>query len=369
MELINVKSDVFYKEFCQAYHCNPGKDELEETINNHKEEDTKLDNDKIGYYGNFDKKEDEYKENGILLERCKQVLEIVDLYYPKLRIDTIPIAKGLKILTKEHQKHSLITKQLHGIVDFIEDYILHEKLNIKTDDECFIYDYYEFNKQEAPYDFEDLNDKELNKMCLSLPPAIIPKPKFDLERIRKRLLLKFKWKYTEDDILDAVCREVGWRKAKRDITIYKERRKGVFIKDLMKTYNLDKGSISRIDIKVRGKVNYLKGHLFEQEYKKYLESLKLYDKVVWDGASGKPDIVCYKENTNQADVYSLKCLKITKKAYHILKKDLAPEYKMAFDLSFSYKIVNLFLVVFNYVNNSIKTIPLDWKNPKNVVIK
>lgn len=369
MELINEKSDVFYREFYKAYHCNSKGDDLEEAFNSSKEIDTMLDNDRISYYGNFDKKGEEYTENGIYLERCKQVLEIVDLYYHNLIIDTICIAKGLKILTKEHKKHSLITEQLHEIIDFIEGRILHEKLNLKNEDECFIYNYNEFNKKEAPYDYEALNDKELNEICISLPSNTISKPIFDLERIRKRLQLKFKWKYSEDDILEAVRREVGWRNAKRDITIYKERRKGVFIKDLMETYNLNKSSISKIDIKVRGKVNYLKGHLFEQEYRKYLDNLKFYDKVELIGTSGQPDIICYKEDENRVDVFSLKSLTITKKQYFISKKELAPEYKVAYDLSFSYKTINLFLVVFNYVNNSIKTIPLDWKKPANVVIK
>lgn len=374
------KNDGFYEEFCQAYyenrelvelleilyypykkHCENieestikdiifGIDEednliidknitIEALIDYHKEHDCFEDEYESCRYskGNnktFEEKRlYEYNLTGIFLDRCIKIIELISSYHPELNKYTKPVKIGLEILDKEYKKGLLITIQLQEVMYFIEDIIFKEKLNISK----FIYS--------------------------------IGRHKFNLKEIEESLQLKFKWKYTEDDIIDAVRNEVNWRDAERDITIYKERKKGVLIKNLMKTYNLDKGSISRIAKKVEGKVNYLKGHLFEEEYKKYLKSLKIYDKVDNIGTSGEPDILCHKEDTNQLDVYSLKMLKITKQSYFISKNELAPEYKIAYDQSFSYKTINLFLVVFNYLNNEVITIPLDWKNPKDVIIK
>ena len=331
MELTNIKPDLFYETFCGTYYAPIDKQELELAINEHIEQDKWFEDNEFDVFDTFDNKVKEYEQIGVLLKRCNQVLSLIELYRPEVIKKHANVIEGLKILTKTYQEKHLITRQLYEIIGFIVEVILQQQLKV------------------------DLYKDDITH-------------EFNLDKIKKHIKSTFKWNYTKEDIFNVVRNEANWLDIERDIAIYKERKKGVFIKELEKIYNLDKSTISVITKKVRGKINYIKGHLFEHEYKKHLESLNIYDKVDNIGSSGQPDILCYRENINQLDVYSLKMLKIKRKTHFIPKNELIPEYKIAYENSLSYDTVNLFLVVFNYENDNIETIPLDWKNPTNVTV-
>jgi len=189
----------------------------------------------------------------------------------------------------------------------------------------------------------------------------------DLKKRDKKQEEKFSFKYTEDDILKIVKREANFKKFDRDVEIYHKRNEKIFLEDLSKEYNLSLGSISIRYNKILGKINYYKGKLFEKEYFKFLERKKIYDKVDLNGKSGEPDILAYKDD--EIHIFSLKCLQAEKRPYYFSKEELEPEYETAYNFSFKYKKIYLYIVVFNIFNNDLIEMELDFKNPINIVIK
>lgn len=96
--------------------------------------------------------------------------------------------------------------------------------------------------------------------------------------------------------------------------------------------------------KVERAILYYKGKLFEKRCFQYLKELKIYDKVVWEGTSGKYEILAYKNN--DIHIYPLKIIAINKKSQYLTLEDLRPEYKMALDsLHEGYNEIKLYLVV------------------------
>lgn len=181
---------------------------------------------------------------------------------------------------------------------------------------------------------------------------------------------QFTFDYTEEKVLELVRKEVSWRKAniKRNINIYKRRQENKLLEVIGKEFNLDVSSISEIVKKVKGAVLYYKGKLFEKQYSKYLEKSKRFDKIELLGASGQPDIVAHKLEENAIYVFSLKNLSIKKHPYYISNDLLKVEYKYAYENSFIYKKVSLFLVVFNNLDNSVVEIELDFHSPTPIIL-
>ncbi len=197
--------------------------------------------------------------------------------------------------------------------------------------------------------------------------------------IEDRSMIKknsYKYDISEKKIFDTIKNEVKWFKKERDIEIYKEKMKtGRLNEDLGEEYDIDDSTISVILKKVRGAVIHYKGKLFEREYKKYLESLKIYDKVIWDGASGKPDLFAYIEETNAFHLFSLKNYFIKKRPKTIKAKEFKPELEKAYGEHFKknkkggFKEIKVFVVIFDSNINKTEKIELDYLNPESITLR
>ncbi len=180
-------------------------------------------------------------------------------------------------------------------------------------------------------------------------------------------LTDFSFKYNEEEILNLIKRNKKSRISNQEITVYKELKKGVIQTDLALKYNTTQKTISERNSKVRGAFNDKIGILFEEEYAKYLDSLKIYDKVDLIGTSGQPDILCYKENTNEVHIYS--CKTTEKRPHTIRKKYLIQEHETTLKLESNYSKVRLFLPVLIYSENKTYQKELDYRNPTDITIK
>ncbi len=71
--------------------------------------------------------------------------------------------------------------------------------------------------------------------------------------------------------------------------------------------------------KIEGKINRINGKLLEDAFADYLEHLKLFDKVVKNGANGEFDVIAYKGKI--LFVFSLKNIKVDKRHYNKIPVD------------------------------------------------
>ncbi len=187
--------------------------------------------------------------------------------------------------------------------------------------------------------------------------------KFEKSEIKN----KFRFVCSEKEVFDLIRKEVKWRDKERDIEIYKERQKGRLLEDIAEDYKtLQLKAIGNICTKVKGAINRYKGKLFEKRYFQYLESLNIFDKVIWGGSTGEPDIFAFKNN--KLYIFSLKNLKIDRKKFVIRKSDLGPEFKKAYDGLLENDNVFLKLVVFDNLTDNIIEEDLDFRNPEDVII-
>ena len=185
------------------------------------------------------------------------------------------------------------------------------------------------------------------------------------------LFKKFSFDHSEEEILEKVKKESNFKNPKRDFKVYQLREEeNVLIEDVLEKFKdlKAKSAISNIVRKIRSKKAYVKGKLFEKEYFEYLQKLKIYDKVIWDGAPGKPDIVAYFERNQGIHFFSLKTFTYEDTNYIMNKKHILPELKSALESLINHKEVKLYLVVLDCVNNRVNVVDYDFKNPKNVRI-
>ncbi|MBA7492079.1 hypothetical protein ES702_02628 [subsurface metagenome] len=177
----------------------------------------------------------------------------------------------------------------------------------------------------------------------------------------------FEFICSEKEVFDLILKEVKWRDKERDIEIYIEREKGRLLEDIAGDYKtLKLKAIGNICTKVKGAIIRYKGKLFEKHYFQYLRSLNKFDRIVWDGSSGKPDIIAYKNN--DLYIFSLKNLKIDRKKFVIKKQDLEPEFKRAYNGLLENDNIFLKLVVFDNLTDNVIERKLDFRNPKDVII-
>lgn len=195
------------------------------------------------------------------------------------------------------------------------------------------------------------------------------------EEKTKELTHGFEYEYSEVEVIDTIKKEKNWRDNERDFKIYLECKKqknlsgGLTQKEVGESIGQTEYNTSMIIKKVRGEINYYKGKLLERQFFKYLEDRYPKCKVEWYGESGNPDIVVYDTENDGIIIYSLKNLKINKdKSYWIMKDAIKSESKFAYESSFEYKSVVLYLVVLNNTINKVIIKEVDYKNPSNVKI-
>ena len=171
-----------------------------------------------------------------------------------------------------------------------------------------------------------------------------------------------------EEIFKVIREESKWYDINREIEIWEKQNNGILYKDIAKDNDLSIPEISNIVKKVNGAINLYKGKILESKIYNSLKKSGKYKKINLLGGISEPDLIAVK-NDGTFLVLSIKNLKIKKLPYSIKKKELTPEYKKAFELSFKHKKVELYLIVNNNINNIIKVMKLDYKNPKNVIIK
>ena len=270
--------------------------------------------------------------NKLLISRCKEVLSFFNEF---------DINNDIKFCIEQcHnvlENGYLITKQLNEIISCIETIFI-------GDDGKRIEDIGIIMTDEPGY--EDI---------------------YDIKKIKRAFKKDFNFEYSEREVLDLIRKEANWRDIERDIEIYIEREKGRLLEDIAGDYKkLKLKAISNICTKVKGAIIRYKGKLFEKRYSQYLKELNIYDKVVWDGTSGRPDILAFKDN--ELHIFSLKNLQIDRKKYVIKKKDLEPEFKRAYNGLLESDDVFLKLVVFDNLTDKIIERDLDFRNPEDVII-
>lgn len=159
---------------------------------------------------------------------------------------------------------------------------------------------------------------------------------------------QFTFKYSDKDILKTAKNNANFKQPERDFEIYFKVQKGLLYETILKEYPElnDKSGITYTKNKVQGLINDTGGKLFEREYVKHLQTL-YKDKVVHEGASGKPDTYVLIEALNEFHIFSLKKIATN----HLSRKEISPEQKYAFDNRFEYKKIKLFVIAL--INNKI----------------
>ena len=266
--------------------------------------------------------------NKLLLSRCKEVLS---------SFNEFDINNNIKFCIEQcHnvlENGYLITKQLNEIISYIESIFIGDDGKRIEDIDIIMTD--------GP-GYEDVYDIRKNKR-------------------------DFNFEYSEREVLDLIREEVNWRDIERDIEIYIEREKGRLLEDIAGDYKkLKLKAIGNICTKVKGAIIRYKGKLFEKRYFQYLKSLNKFDRVIWDGTSGNPDVFAYKNN--ELHIFSLKNLKIDRKKFVIKKQDLEPEFKKAYNGLLENDDIFLKLVIFDNLTDNIIERKLDFRNPEDVII-
>ena len=180
----------------------------------------------------------------------------------------------------------------------------------------------------------------------------------------------FKDNITEEKVFATIKKEVKWYKTERDIEIFKEHKNGKLIEEIMKERNMGESTVKRAIRQIQGAIYKYKGLLFEKEYFKWLKELKIYDKVILDGASGKPDIYAYDKNKKRLHIFSLKNYAIKKRPFYIKTELFGAELKKAYKehLENNYKEIKVFAVVYDSIANKTERIELDYLNPKDITL-
>lgn len=201
----------------------------------------------------------------------------------------------------------------------------------------------EYAKMELPYDFEFLISYFSDPLTISFESFVL-----DM-----------------DEVIDLIKKNERWQKTDRDLSIYFERQKGRTLQDIADDYGIVYSTVSRIEDKVRGKVNYWKGKIFEDFVKKRLKESRVFIKVIKEAGKGESDIRAYTKN-NELFIYSLKNLKIDRKPYWLItKEELLPELKDAKLCSLDYE-THLILLVYDNHNKAVKQIEIDYNNVENI---
>lgn len=187
---------------------------------------------------------------------------------------------------------------------------------------------------------------------------------------------KFKFSYNEHDLYTLIEKETKWRNYERDFDIHKMRNKGEFLIDIANKYKelANEQAVSRIVVKVAGSINYYKGKMFERACKRSIREdfTKYGTPFANTGGSGESDILLSDEKNETLYIFSIKITETKNISKKYTPTDLRPEIKDAFNFaSFSndWKKIYLILIVFNTKNEQLILKEVDFRNPKDIIIK
>ncbi len=143
---------------------------------------------------------------------------------------------------------------------------------------------------------------------------------------------QFKFKNYQQDLLNFIKPDIGWRNKERDFNIYVKIKKGTLYQEIAEKEEISVQAISQINSKIQNSISNLKGRFYEIEYEKYLKSLNKFKncKVVRDGSPGKPDIIIIDEKNNTMYIFSLKNLELNKNPYCVIVEELKPELQFTY---------------------------------------
>jgi len=188
-----------------------------------------------------------------------------------------------------------------------------------------------------------------------------------MEELEKIELKKYKCSFTEADVFGKIRenKRRKWKDVNRDIRIFKERRKGSIIKAISEEYELSVPRINDIIKKVESSYNHYSGHMFENDFEGYLNSLKIYTSVKKLGEVGESDFICEKGD-DEFHIFALKNINIKKNGYHVDKNTIKREILTALKESVDYDIVRLFTVIHNNTNKKTYQDEINYKNPRSI---
>lgn len=176
------------------------------------------------------------------------------------------------------------------------------------------------------------------------------------------------FKCPEDQTFALIRKNANWRDIERDITIYLERKKGLYLKELEQKFGIKFKAISKILQKVQGAVNYYQGKIFEDFVYKKLKRSGLYKEVRKEAGKGESDILAYSKDDKELYIFSLKNLKIDHDPYWLTIEELRPELERAKLCELDHDNVHLILLVFDNYDNISKQIQIDYNNTQNIDI-
>lgn len=275
-------------------------------------------------------------------------------------IDKSSYDKDLQILLEECKKYKIRSKiDIRSQIDIYNkqfDPVLESEKMIKGDSSYMttliteLKQYLTGKKKLKPID-ATFSDEDLNKFFNDLQSVPYPIEYKDAD-VYKKMPKNKKEKYL------------------RNFEIYKKRQNGKTGVELSLEYNLKPNTISSIYWRTLGSFSSTKGHLFEKDFKGDLENSKLFGKVILDGTSGAPDIVCQNDESMRLHVFSLKCLQFKNNSIKILKEELKPEREYIRENLFYFEKHDIFMhvIVLNNQTNEVYVIPYDYKEGKNVII-
>jgi len=216
--------------------------------------------------------------------------------------------------------------------------------------------------------YEDLDDSEEDKLFEKIWNKLMEKVEaVDFSDVETKAMEIFKEENKDDELTE------------RNLRIYSQRN-FLNVQEQVKNENLSPNSIYEIIRNLKGKyvpavdrytmgsINFHKGHIFEEEYGKFLKSTDMFDEVIIDGSSGEPDVVALKNDI--VIVFSLKNVSITdRNMKRISAKKFAPEIR-ACRKDFKH-MSKRFMVIVLYNNdiNEVFHIKYNYMTPVSMVIK
>jgi hypothetical protein len=182
----------------------------------------------------------------------------------------------------------------------------------------------------------------------------------------------YKYSCTEEDLFKIIKKEVKWHHIERDFEIFEVKRAtGRLSEDIGEEYNLTADSINKICAKVKASIRYYKGIIFEKDYKKYIETLNVYDKVIREGGPRQADLYAYIEKFNTMHILSLKCYYIEKRPKTFKPRDFKPELEKAYKehVDGKYREIKLYAVIFDTNIDKLDIIEMDYLKPEIITLR
>lgn len=180
----------------------------------------------------------------------------------------------------------------------------------------------------------------------------------------------------ETNAIKLYVNKAKFKEIKRNIKIYQDRITKT-VSQLSAEHKLTINQIYAIIRRTKGKyvpqalnfatgsVNYYKGHLFEKVYGKFLTSLRIFDEIIVDGASGRPDIVAFKDDM----VIVFSCKNVNLSVAKLNATAFLPEIKACRTEYNHHEKVYMVVALYENEMNRVYHYLYDYDSPVNLNVK